>query len=519
MAALLNEEQTINASISAEETINASLPESQTINAQLTPINYIPGYKQAEEERRANEEIRISNENIRKDNENNRIDYYNNLKSRVDSGEFDGATFLPNVNTDGDISWTNNRGLDNPTTRNIRGPKGDAGPQGIQGIQGPTGPQGETGPQGIQGPTGKDFTISKTYSSIIAMYADKDNVEIGDFVIISTNVEDPDNAKLYIRNNTQEGFGFITDMSGATGVKGDKGDQGIQGPQGEQGPQGPQGVPGPTYTAGTNINISANNEISAPLTDYVKKTNYAGSSTAGVIKTDNSFKINGQGKVYAEILTYNNYQSAGDGRFISKGTLENVFTGKEFVDANDLATKQDILTPGDNITIQNNVISASGGADIPQQDTAPSNPSEDDLWIDTSEDTIIPVDSEISVISNNPIQNQAITNYVNNAVLEKYSTTETMIGYWNNNKPLYRRVLVFNLPQQENTWITLTTINNIDQLVDVRGSISGYLTVPHYLSPNYNCNFQKNGSDIQVYTKGYPNAYTRIIIEYTKTTD
>ena len=30
------------------------------------------------------------------------------------------------------------------------------------------------------------------------MYADKNNVEIGDFVIISSSIEDPDNAKLYI---------------------------------------------------------------------------------------------------------------------------------------------------------------------------------------------------------------------------------------------------------------------------------------------------------------------------------
>ena len=36
----------------------------------------------------------------------------------------------------GDISWTNNGGLTNPTTVNIKGP------QGIQGPEGPTGPQG-----------------------------------------------------------------------------------------------------------------------------------------------------------------------------------------------------------------------------------------------------------------------------------------------------------------------------------------------------------------------------------------
>lgn len=62
-----------------------------------------------------------------------------------------GATFIPSVSESGDLSWTNNGGLPNPETQNIRGPQG---PQGIQGKQGPTGPQGETGPQGPQGPQG-----------------------------------------------------------------------------------------------------------------------------------------------------------------------------------------------------------------------------------------------------------------------------------------------------------------------------------------------------------------------------
>lgn len=38
-----------------------------------------------------------------------------------------GATFTPSVNTSGDISWTNNKGLANPATVNIKGPKGDTG--------------------------------------------------------------------------------------------------------------------------------------------------------------------------------------------------------------------------------------------------------------------------------------------------------------------------------------------------------------------------------------------------------
>lgn len=45
----------------------------------------------------------------------------------------DGAVFIPSVDTNGNISWTNNGGLENPTTRNIRGPKGDPGAKGEDG--------------------------------------------------------------------------------------------------------------------------------------------------------------------------------------------------------------------------------------------------------------------------------------------------------------------------------------------------------------------------------------------------
>lgn len=39
----------------------------------------------------------------------------------------DGATFTPSVDATGNLSWTNNKGLTNPPTVNIKGPKGDSG--------------------------------------------------------------------------------------------------------------------------------------------------------------------------------------------------------------------------------------------------------------------------------------------------------------------------------------------------------------------------------------------------------
>lgn len=42
----------------------------------------------------------------------------------------DGATFTPSVDANGNLSWTNNKGLSNPPTVNIKGPKGDSGEGG-----------------------------------------------------------------------------------------------------------------------------------------------------------------------------------------------------------------------------------------------------------------------------------------------------------------------------------------------------------------------------------------------------
>ena len=42
----------------------------------------------------------------------------------------DGATFTPNVDAEGNLSWTNDKGLSNPPTVNIKGPKGDSGEGG-----------------------------------------------------------------------------------------------------------------------------------------------------------------------------------------------------------------------------------------------------------------------------------------------------------------------------------------------------------------------------------------------------
>ena len=99
----------------------------------------------------------------------------------------------------------------------------------LRGEMGATGPQGATGDTG---PAGAPFTIYRTYATIALMEADFANVPDGSFVAIQSNVEDPDNAKLYLRGNSE--FTFITDMSGATGIHGDTGETGATGKAGAQ---------------------------------------------------------------------------------------------------------------------------------------------------------------------------------------------------------------------------------------------------------------------------------------------
>ena len=64
------------------------------------------------------------------------------------------------------------------------------------------------------------------------MNADATNVPDGKMVLISSDVSDEDNAKLYVKSN--DGFSFITDLSGAQGIKGEKGDKGDKGDSIEQ---------------------------------------------------------------------------------------------------------------------------------------------------------------------------------------------------------------------------------------------------------------------------------------------
>lgn len=132
-----------------------------------------------------------------------------------------GSTYKPTVDAAGNLSWEL---TDDPeeisASVNIKGPQGDKG---------------------------DSFHIAKVYDSVADMVADINNEDLveGDIVLISvpllkdgqkqydsnntliTDPDDPENARLYVKTASDDDdyeWGFLTDMSGASGVQGPQGD-------------------------------------------------------------------------------------------------------------------------------------------------------------------------------------------------------------------------------------------------------------------------------------------------------
>ena len=190
-----------------------------------------------------------------------------------------GPYFLPSVNAEGVLSWTNSGGLENPSPANIRGPQGATGPQGEQGIQGEkgdtgetgpqgpkgdtgetgpqgpkgdtgeTGPQGpkgdmgETGPQGPKGDTGTGLDIRGTYASVEALEAAVQTPGQGDMY----NVGTASPYTIYMWDESEGAWLSQGQLQGPAGPQGEQGPQGEKGDTGETGAQGPKGDAGPYF--------------------------------------------------------------------------------------------------------------------------------------------------------------------------------------------------------------------------------------------------------------------------------
>lgn len=131
----------------------------------------------------------------------------------------DGATFTPSVSSDGVISWTNDKGLANPNSVNIKGPQGEKGEKGET---------GETGPQGndyvltdddkeeiadlVKGKisTGTGNVSSDTINSIVVVESLPEVEEEGVLYLVK-EIEEP--AIEYVTNPTMQ-MGYLSTDDG-----------------------------------------------------------------------------------------------------------------------------------------------------------------------------------------------------------------------------------------------------------------------------------------------------------------
>ncbi len=192
--------------------------------------------------------------------------------------------FIPSVDADGTLTWTNKAGLANPAAVNVKGAKGE------------------------KGDPGTGITIKGKYDSLSALQAAHPKADEGDAYMAGTNLYVWNGSAWIDCGNVQgpkgdkgdtglKGDAFtyadftqeqLASLKGPKGDKGDTGDTGAAGAQGPQGPQGPQGVQGlqglqgpagnaatitigsvTTSAPGTSANVTNSGTSSAVVLDFV----------------------------------------------------------------------------------------------------------------------------------------------------------------------------------------------------------------------------------------------------------
>lgn len=94
----------------------------------------------------------------------------------------DGATFYPDVDVDGNLSWTNDKGLPNPNTVNIKGADGVDGYTPVKGVDYFDGKDGYTPIKGVDYTDGKNGVDGYTPQRGVDYWTPEDIAEIKSYV-------------------------------------------------------------------------------------------------------------------------------------------------------------------------------------------------------------------------------------------------------------------------------------------------------------------------------------------------
>ncbi len=166
----------------------------------------------------------------------------------------DGATYVPFIDSEYYLSWSNNKDLPNPPAVYIRGPQGEPGKDGTGvTILGAYDTEAELNAKHPSGNLGDAYLVD----GVLYVWNDVSGTWVG-----VGNIQGPagpagangtsclhrwDGTVLHITS----GSGTTSaDLKGDKGDKGEKGDTGAKGETGDTGPTGPQGIPGETGSQG-----------------------------------------------------------------------------------------------------------------------------------------------------------------------------------------------------------------------------------------------------------------------------
>ena len=325
-----------------------------------------------------------------------------------------GATFTPSVDNEGNLSWTNDGNLDNPETKNIKGPKGEPGPKGDSGEGVPSG--GTTG-QVLKKKSNTDYDTEWVNESGGGSGGTSDYTDL--------------NNKPKINNVELSGNKSLSDL-GITNFSGDYNDLSNK-------PTIPTALSelssDESHRVVTDIEKSTWNNKSSFSGDYndlsnkptiptknSDLTNDSGFLTNSIVELqgtdDNPVDLNtleaGYYKIYGRythgnatytqasnkstaflVGSFGQYSKENykliiecDGSNINYISIHNQGNNKYY---SKMGSVQDQLISGTNIKTINNEsilgggnLAIAGGADIPIGSTPPENPQEGDFWIDTS---------------------------------------------------------------------------------------------------------------------------------------